>query len=269
MAYPINIRSIGNDICALEPMSCRIEADTAKVEMDAQTFSDYVTGLRSQMDVINDVAVIPVCGVLGERLDDYDVFFGMCDYGDVRAKIAAANDDPMVSGIVLDIDSPGGYVVGTEETAAAIMASEKPVIAFTNTLAASAAYWLAVSADALYATPSSRVGSVGVYTLFYDWSQAFERAGIKAEMFKSGALKGIGATGVELSDEQREHLQQGVDELAAEFKAFVRSRRGFVDDFNMQGQVIRGRRALQANMVDRLGDLTSAVEEASDAAAIR
>jgi len=269
MSYKLNTRSLSNEICAINAMSCLLECEYTEIDTSSAGFAEYIASKRSEISLVGDVAVIPVSGALGERLDDFDVYFGMTDYSDVREKIIAANDDPTITAIVLDIDSPGGFVVGTEETAQVISDSAKPVVAFTNTMAASAAYWLGVAADAFYATPSSQVGSVGVYSLFYDWSKAFERAGITAELFTSGSLKGMGAVGVPLTDEQREYLQNNVEELAIQFKSYVVSRRGKIDDRHMEGQTVRGRAALAAGMIDRLGDFASAVQEASDAAAIR
>jgi len=267
MNYKIHAQSIPNELCALAISSCTIDCQEEMPDRQAITFVEYMQQLRSAYSVVDGVAVIEASGVLGERLDDFDVYFGMTDFSDIRDMIAAANADDMVSAIVLDVNSPGGFVTGTEETAAAIMRSAKPVVAFTSTMAASAGYWIFVAAKATYASPSATLASVGVYSLFYDWSEAFAQMGIKAELFASGKFKGMGSMGVPLTDEQSAHLQEGVDELAAEFKGFVRARRGNVSDANMEGQGIRAKVAIKENMVDRIGTLEDAINEARSASA--
>ena len=79
-----------------------------------------------------------------------------------------AADDPNTKAIILDVDSPGGQVDLVPETVAMIHAAkraDRPIIAVANTMAASAAYWLASAADELVVTPSGSVGSIGVYMM--------------------------------------------------------------------------------------------------------
>ena len=89
--------------------------------------------------------------------------------------------EPSISAIVLDVDSPGGSVFGVEELATEIRAARgtKPVVAVANSMAASAAYWIASQADELVITPGGMVGSIGVLTAHEDISKAQEMAGIK------------------------------------------------------------------------------------------
>jgi len=93
-----------------------------------------------------------------------------------------------VDAILLDVDSPGGTAMGTAELAEAVAdaSQEKFVYAFTGGLMCRAAYWVASQSDAIYASPSARVGSIGVIIPFLDASEAFERAGLKMEVFASG-----------------------------------------------------------------------------------
>jgi ClpP class serine protease len=103
----------------------------------------------------------------------------------------------------LDIDSPGGTVAGTPELAAAVSAldQKKPVYAFSSGLMASAAYWIASQARAIYATPSAQVGSIGVVQAVVDRSAAINAAGIKVEVFSVGKYKAMGAPGTPLTDD--------------------------------------------------------------------
>jgi ClpP class serine protease len=87
--------------------------------------------------------------------------------------------DESIGAIVIQIDSPGGNVAGTPEVARKIYEARgkgKAIIAQADSLMASAAYYIGAAADEIVATPSSEVGSIGVYAVHEDAS-GYERAG--------------------------------------------------------------------------------------------
>jgi protease-4 len=179
---------------------------------------------------------IPIQGVIGRKIGMIGRACGGCDLLDVERDLAKANH-PAVSRVVLDIDSPGGSVTGVPELASRIKAAadERPVFAFTDGMMCSAAYWLASQADAIYATKSADVGSIGVYMALLDTTRAFEMEGIRTELFKAGRMKAMGLPGTSLSDEDREHLQREVDDIYAWFTSDVLTKRD-VNAEVMQGQ---------------------------------
>lgn len=129
-----------------------------------------------------------------------------------RAFKAAAND-PSVVAIVIDIDSPGGRVDLVPETAAMIRAARKegrPIVAIADTLAASAAYWIACAADELVVSPSGEVGSIGVYVLHEDISGLLEEMGVKMTFIHEGARKVEGNPFEPLGDAAKAELQRNV-----------------------------------------------------------
>ena len=149
-------------------------------------------------------------------------------------------------------------VNGTPETAAMVreIASQKPCVAFTDSLMASAAYYVGSQANMIVASPSATVGSIGVMIPWVDRSQAYENEGLKVEVFKnSGApYKGMGTPGTSLTAEQREQLQQRVDEIAATFKSDVQAgRNNRVKDGAMRGQVFMAAGAKNAGLIDEVG----------------
>ena len=81
---------------------------------------------------------------------------------DVSATLAAMEADPAVKKVCLAINSPGGTVTGVEEIANQVRSMSKPTMAYTEGEMCSAAYWIASQSDAVFATPSARVGSIGV-----------------------------------------------------------------------------------------------------------
>lgn len=146
-----------------------------------------------------------------------------------RQAVLQAAADPAVKGIMLLIRSPGGSVDGTQELAHAVKAAVavKPVRAHALGLAASAAYWVGSQAAEFTAGPETAlVGSIGVITSFYDWSQALANEGIKAEVVRSGPAKGGVQFGEPVTDEARARIQTIIDDTAAIFAAEVAAGRG-------------------------------------------
>lgn len=197
--------------------------------------------------VTRGVAVIPVQGVLSQR-------GGMCALGctDISAALAQAMADPNVGGILLDIDSPGGGVFGVDELAAEIMSARerKPIVAYANSRAASAAYWLASAASEISVTPGGEVGSIGIYVVH----QAQEASG--ASIVSAGKYKVEAHPYAPLSDEARASLQQKVDDHYGRFITRVASGRNVpeatVRDGYGEGRMLTAKRALAEGMVDHV-----------------
>ena len=222
---------------------------------------------ESMVDIIDNVGVVSVNGVIGKRVSMIEKSSGVVDVDDVEESIMNLVANEAIDGIVLDISSPGGSVTGVPELADFIRAAgdEKRIVAFTDTMMASAAYWIGSQAFALVATKSSCVGSVGVYLSLLDQSRAAEMMGVKVELIKAGKLKGIGVPGTSLSAEQREFLQSRVDYLHESFRGAVRAGRGVeISDSVMEGQDFFGEIAVKNKMVDMLGTMQDAINLAAN-----
>jgi len=170
------------------------------------------------------VAVIGVGGTLMKQQSS----MGGTSTIQLRRDIRTAANDPTVSGILLAIDSPGGAVAGMMSLAADVNAArrKKPLWAGIDDLGASAAYWLASQADAVYASsPTALVGSIGTIMTVYDVSKAAEAEGVKPLVFATGPLKGAGTPGTEITQEQRDYFQGLIDDTQQHFDAAVRKGR--------------------------------------------
>lgn len=198
------------------------------------------------LTVDGGVGIVTVHGALMKRPDFFArLLLDATDMEDVAAALEAARDRADVQAVFLDVDSPGGTVNGTPELAALVadVSKAKYTYAFTDGQMCSAAYWIASQADAIFATPSARVGSIGVLMPMLDESKAFEQAGLKVDMFAAGKFKSIGVAGTSLTDEQRAWLQAQVDETYADFKAAVLTRGRRITPDVMEGQCFSGRKA--------------------------
>lgn len=210
------------------------------------------------------VAVIPVTGALFPR--SVAGWFGTVPGMDaLRARIATAANNPDVASIVLDMDSPGGTVAGTEETAAAVAAAaqRKPVVAVANTLAASAAYWIAAQASEVVMAPGAIAGSIGVMAVHQNVAKAMERFGVQTTLVRSGARKAEGNPWEPLSEEALAALQARVDEAAGAFLDAVAAGRRMSPKTARErfgaGQTFTAREAVANGLADRVATLDEVI----------
>lgn len=203
-----------------------------------------------QMENIDGIAVVPIGGVIARKLSAFERGAGAVDTADIMNDLREAEADDEVRGILLDVDSPGGMVNGTPELAEFIGGLDKRVWAYTAGTMASAAYWLGSAAEQVFATKSASIGSIGVYLPWVDSSRAMAAQGLEVDLIKSGKYKGAGFPGTSLTPEMRAHLQTEVDEIAADFRSFVREHRGGVEDSTMEGQSFSANQAYQHGLID-------------------
>jgi len=191
----------------------------------------------------------------------------------MRTQLRRALTSKRVKSILLRIESPGGYLAGLAEFADEIYLAgrEKPVIAFVDDQAESAAYWLASQAHKIYATKTASVGSIGVYTLYVDSSAAAEKMDYKIHIIRSGENKGVGEPGVPITDENLKVLQHKID---SEFEVFLsavfrgRSAAGLTEKQLRKladGRSYIGREAVEKQLVDELGGFEQALAWAGNA----
>jgi signal peptide peptidase SppA len=225
---------------------------------------DFRQRLAPQVERLGDVAVVPIVGALARRPDPFEMAWGDVEDTDaIRGLVERVGSDPDVSGILLDIDSPGGFYGGGPEMADAVKnaARRKPVVAYTGGMMASLAYLVGSQANQVVASRSATVGSIGVWTAIIDVSKLYESMGVKVELFrnKEGTFKAAGMPGTSLTDEQRAHIQGRTDALFGEFRRAVRGARVDVPDEAMRGQTFYGAEAKAQGLIDRVGDRSFAL----------
>jgi signal peptide peptidase SppA len=219
-------------------------------DMLAQLFGEVPKAYIAE----DGTGVIPIAGVIGKGLSPIEKMTGAVDVNAIADSIDEMCANPQVTRIAFQVASPGGTVTGVEELANKVRNISKPTMAYTDSEMASAAYWIASAADKVVASPSSTVGSIGVYMTIADMTEMAKAQGIKMVVIKSGKFKGAGIPGTSLSEEQVANLQQGVDEIHADFKASVLQTRKLVKAEDMEGQVFSGKQAAQRNLVTGLAD---------------
>jgi signal peptide peptidase SppA len=228
---------------------------------------------QSNANIGGGIAVLPLYGVLTQRASLVDDISGSGGTSTQRFSQAFrdAMDDDAVSGIILDIDSPGGSVFGTAELASEIMDArgKKPVFGFVNSLCASAAYWIGSACAELYITQGGQAGSIGVYMEHVDISKAMEMSGLKSEYIQAGKFKTEGNPYGPLTDEARGFMQSQIDAYYKAFTSAVAKGRGVpvatVRDGMGQGRCLMAADAVSEKMVDGIDTMDGVIARMSKA----
>jgi signal peptide peptidase SppA len=165
--------------------------------------------------------------------------------------------------VALAINSPGGSPAQSALLFRRIrqLAAERsvPVIAFTEDVAASGGYWLALAADEIYAEDTSLIGSIGVITAGFGFVEAMNRLGIERRLFTAGDNKSLLDPFLPEREQDVARLKTLQRDLHDSFKDLVRERRGAKlkgDEATLfSGEVFTGRRALGLGLIDGIGEL--------------
>jgi protease IV len=214
------------------------------------------------------VAVVEVEGVIGVGADR-----GL-DTESIIRTLGEYRDDPSVRAVVLRIDSPGGVVAPTQEIFTAVRRlreAKKPVVASLGSVAASGGYYVAVSADRIFASPGTLTGSIGVVMQLANVEGLLKKVGVEYVVVKAGAYKDVGNFARAMTPEERRILQSLLDDVYDQFISAVAEGRGLepqaVRAF-AEGRIYSGRQAHGLKMVDDLGGLEDAIEAAAKMAGL-
>jgi protease IV len=213
------------------------------------------------------VAVVEVQGVIGVGDRGLDTETIIRTLGEYR-------DDPAVRAVVLRIDSPGGVVAPTQEIFTAVRRlreAKKPVVASLGSVAASGGYYVAVSADRIFASPGTLTGSIGVVMQLANVEGLLKKVGVEYVVVKAGTYKDVGNFARAMTPEERRILQSLLDDVYDQFIGAVAEGRGLepqaVRAF-AEGRIYSGRQAHGLKMVDDLGGLEDAIEAAAKMAGL-
>lgn len=217
-------------------------------------------------------AIIPVHGTLINR---FGASYGyVTGYNFIRNQHNAAMIDPDVKYIVHDHNSYGGEAAGCFELADEIFASrgDKPIIAVVDSNSYSASMALASSADKIFVTPSSGVGSIGVVAMHVDMSKMLADWGINITFIHSGDHKVDGNPYEKLDPAVKKDIQAGVDKSRAKFVSLVARNLGLDEKvvYDTEARTYRAEDALKLGLVHAIAvpsaALQSLIDEESDQA---
>lgn len=178
-----------------------------------------------------------------------------------------------IKAVVLRVDSPGGVVAPSQEISDEVrkFAAKKKIVVSMGSLAASGGYYISAPATLIYANPGTITASIGVILKLSNIEALMDKIGIKSYTLKTGKYKDSGSPFRQLSAADRAMLQAVIDNTHEQFvQAVARGRKLPVEDVRKiaDGRILSGEQAKALKLVDRLGTLQDAIEEAGKLAGI-
>lgn len=217
---------------------------------------------------VQTVRVIPLHGTISNRADSFDLMSGGTSPQQFARQVRAAADDPNVTEIILDVDSGGGTVAGTQQMYQAVQyaVGRKPVTAVCNGAACSAAYWAISPSSSIVTTGTAEVGSIGILAAWRDASKKFEQEGVTPHYYRSGDQKALGGPGEPMTEALDATLRDTVDEMFQVFLDDVAAARGMTPAQARakwgSGRTWIGQAAVTVGLADRLGTLQGEIDRA-------
>ena len=204
---------------------------------------------------IGNVALIPIEGPL--TVNGGSVFGQQSVSSETIVKfIEEAEENSAVKVIVLEINSPGGSAVASDEIAIAIKETEKPVIALIREVGASGGYWIASATDHIIANRMAITGSIGVISSYIEFSELMNRYGIGYERLVAGELKDVGTPFRKLKSNEKAIFQSKIDTIHDYFIQEIANNRKMESKEVKKlatGEFFLGVEALDLGLVDQLG----------------
>jgi protease-4 len=196
--------------------------------------------------------------------------------GDSVAKaIRDATEEDDIKVILMRVNSPGGSAVASDQILQAVRKAQKAgkkVVVSMGTVAASGGYYVSLSADSIFASPSTITGSIGVLSGKLVLGKSYELLGINVRELQVGPNANMYSDVSGFTPEQRAKLEAGLDAIYNDFTAKVaEGRRMPLEKIRevAKGRVWTGADAKERGLVDRLGGFRAALEEAKKLAGLK
>ncbi|KYX00398.1 signal peptide peptidase SppA [Ehrlichia ruminantium] len=166
--------------------------------------------------------------------------------------------DTHIKGLILNINSPGGAVTGSEILYQNIrnVSKHKPVVALLNDFAASGGYMTAIAADYIIARHTTITGSIGVLMQYFGVDQLAKKLGITLKSIKSSELKAATSPFEELTQEKEQSVRHIINDSYNYFVDIVAERRKMTKEQVLaiaDGSIYTGSEALAIGLVDQIG----------------
>jgi protease-4 len=186
----------------------------------------------------------------------------------VKEELNKASLDPLIKGIVLKVNSPGGGVTASDILYRELMEYKRktnnPIVAIFMDTAASGGYYISMAADSIVAHPTSVTGSIGVIVSGLNVKEGLEKIGIKDQTFVSGNNKNLLSPFAEMTPEKKKIIQSIVDNLYERFYRIVKKNRFNLQDSKLRqladGRIFTAEQALAEGLIDKIGYTEDAIK---------
>jgi len=212
---------------------------------------------------------VAVIKIEGQILSSNESFLPQKTVFDVIDELTAAEEDPLVSAIFLEVNSPGGSAVASKQLFEKIKNAKKPVVAWISDFGTSGAYYSIAGADLIIADEDSITGSIGVISIIGDYSGLMEKLGIKFNVLKEGKYKDIGSPFREMTEDENKIMQEILSQIYANFKEnilSVREKKLNLAKFNelADGRILTGAQAKEIGLIDETGSREFALRRTAE-----
>jgi len=217
--------------------------------------------ISSDSIIDGNIALIQIRGPI--TVDAGGLYQEFASSSDIVQLIDQADENDNIKAIILDINSPGGSSVASQEIADAIANVNKTTVAWIREVGASGAYWIASATDHIIANPTSITGSIGVIGSYLDFSEFIEDHNVSYQRLVSGKYKDMGSPFRKLSSEEEELFQFKLDKIREYFVLAVAKNRNLPEENVEQlatGMFYLGSEALEYNLIDKLGSKNEAID---------
>lgn len=214
------------------------------------------SGKGSSFSLKNRIGVVLIEGMI---VDSRGITEQLDDFG---------KNDSVVA-VVLRVDSPGGGVAASQEIYDAVieLKKKKKVVVSMGSIAASGGLLIACAADKIVANPGTITGSISAIMQFANFEELLKKIGVKSQVVKSGEYKDIGSPLRDMTEKEREIVQELVDDIYNQFIDVIIKERKLPREKVVEiadGRVFSGRKAKELGLVDQLGDMASAAKLAAE-----
>ncbi|RQW90245.1 MAG: signal peptide peptidase SppA [Geobacter sp.] len=196
------------------------------------------------------------------------------DSGEIIEQLHYARDENNIKAVVLRLDTPGGVVGPTQEIYEEItkLKKVKPVVVSMGSVAASGGYYIAAPANIIFANPGTITGSIGVLMKLANFQTLLDKVGVKSFVLKSGEFKDTGSPVRPITLQDKKILQGIIESMYKQFVLAVSDGRNLpikkVQEL-ADGRIFTGEQAKQLKLVDKLGNLQDAIDEAAKITGIK
>ncbi|NOZ77156.1 MAG: signal peptide peptidase SppA [Euryarchaeota archaeon] len=226
-----------------------------------------VTKQADGFELGDKVAVIKIYGTIS--MGDSTGVFGeeVATPASIISKIDKAERDGSVKAIVFEINSPGGSVVASEEIANRIKETQKPTVAWMSEIATSGAYYVASPCDYIVADRGTITGSIGVISVFPEYSGLLQKIGVNMTVIKAGEYKDFSTGYRPMTEEEQRMMEEVILEIYDMFTEEVAANRNLSVEYVKEvaeGRVYSGPKAKELGLVDEVGTRRDAVRIAGE-----
>ncbi len=180
-------------------------------------------------------------------------------------KLKKIIDDSHIKALIVNVNSPGGTVVGAEKIYNILrkISAKKPVVIVMGTMAASGGYLISLGGDYIISHNGTITGSIGVILQTAEVTELAQKLGIKFNNFKSGELKAVPNPTEKLTEAVRVAIMDNIEDTYNFFLELVSERRNLpIEEVKKlaDGRVYSGRQALKLKLVDAIGSEDTALK---------